>query len=143
MVGPSLIADYNYQFNPDLHSGHSFWFTHYSFGGMMQYNHKIGRQLFAFSLNTSLFGITSRQPEYHDPYFWDLSAGDIVKYFHQDLHFGSWNEYNCSELEIRWVPAGNSRFLFSYEINYMGYYREPKLSFLNQSLKLIIQPKFK
>jgi len=143
MAGPFLIADYNYQFNPDLHSGHSFWFTHYSLGGMLQYNYKIGRQLFAFSLNTSFLGVTSRQPEYHDPYFWDLSAGDILKYFHQDFNFGSWNKYNCSELEIRWLPAGNSRLIFSYEINYMGYFREPKLTVLNQSLKLIIQPKSK
>ena len=62
-IGPSLMADYNYQSNPDLHSAHSFWFTHHSLGVILQNDYKITGQLFAFSPNRSLFGITSRQPE--------------------------------------------------------------------------------
>jgi hypothetical protein len=142
-AGPFLVADYNYHFYPDLQSGQSFWLTHFSIGGMLHYDLNINRQLFSFSLRTSLFGFTSRQPEYHEPYFWDISTGDILKYFHQDLTFGSWNGYNFSELEIRWRPSSNSRFLLAYEIDYTGYFRAPKLTVLNQSLKLIIQPKSK
>ena len=143
MTGPFFLADYNYQFYPDLHSGHSLWFTHIGLGGMVQYDQTIGRHRLSFSMSTSLFGLTSRQPVYHDPYFWDLSAGDIVKYFHRDLGFGSWNEYNCSELEIRWLPSENSRIIFSYEVDIMGYFRAPGLTVVNQSIKLIFQPKSK
>jgi hypothetical protein len=142
-LGPSFIADYNYQFNPDLHSGQSFWFTNYSLGGILQYNYRVSGQLFALSLNISFFGLTSRQPQYSDPYFWDLSAGDIMKFLHQDFNWGSWNKYNRSELEIRWLPAENSRLILSYSLNYMGYFDEPKLTIFNQSLKLIIRPKSK
>ena len=143
MAGPFFLADYNYQFYPDLQSGISFWFTHLSFGGTLQYDHHIGRHFFSFSLNTSLFGFTSRQPDHHDPYFWDLSVGDVLKYFHQDLTFGSWSEYNFSELEIRWLPSEDSRLMFAYELSYMGHFSTPKITVMNQSLKLIIQPKSK
>jgi hypothetical protein len=142
-AGPFILADYSYYFYPDLQSGHSFWLTHFSVGGMLRYGLNINRQLFSISLNTILFGFTSRQPGYHDPYFWDLSAGDIVKYFHRDLTFGTWGDYHSSELEVRWQPSGNARFQVAYEMEVTRYFRAPELSVVNQSLKIIVKPKIK
>ena len=143
MLGPFFIADYNYELYPDLQSGYSFWFTNYSLGGMFQYKFNISGQLIKLSLNTSLIGFTSRQVIYDDPYFFDLSLGYIVQYVHQDFKFGSWSRYNRSELEIQWHPRAESRLMFAYVFNYHGYYMEPNLSMVNQSIKLIIRSKLK
>jgi len=143
MLGPSIIADYNYELYPDLQSGYSFWFTNYSLGGILQYKFNIAGHKLALSLNTSLIGFTSRQVKYDDPYFFDLSLGYIIQYVHQDFKFGSWNRYNRSELEIQWHPGADSRLMLAYVFNYHGYYVEPELTMVNQSIKLIIRPKSK
>lgn len=142
-LGPSLIADYNYELYPDLQSGYSYWFTNFCVGGILTYKFSIAAHKLALSLNTSIMGFTSRQPAYYDPYFFDLSLGDIMQFVHQDLTFGSWNRFNRTEFEIIWHPRTESRLAFAYVFNYHGYYVEPELSMVNQSVKLIIGPKSK
>jgi hypothetical protein len=140
-IGPFFVAEYNYELYPDLQSGYSFWFTHFSLGGALNYSFNLQKNLFDLSFHTTLLGITSRQPVYDDPYFFDLSLGYVLRFVHQDLQFGSWGKYNQSELEIRWQPKAESRLAFAYAFQYYGYFDAPKLAMLNQSVKLIILPK--
>jgi hypothetical protein len=140
-VGPYFIAEYNFETYPDLQSIYSFWFTNFSLGGALKYSFNLERNLFDLSFHTTLLGFTSRQPVYDDPYFGDQSFAYALKFVHQDLTFGSWGMYNQSELEIRWQPKPESRLAYAYSFQYYGYYDVPRLTILNQTVKLIILPK--
>jgi hypothetical protein len=126
---------------PDLQSGYSFWFTNFSIGGALRYSFNMKENHFDLSFHTTLLGLTSRQPVYDDPYFYDLSFGYAVKFVHEDLTFGSWGSYIQSELELRWRPKADSRLAWAYSFQYYGCYTEPMLTMLNQTIKLIILPK--
>jgi hypothetical protein len=140
-IGPYAMIDYNYELYPDLQSGYSYWFTHFSLGGAVRYSFETKGNRFDLAFHTTLLGMTSRQPVYDDPYFFDLGFGDIVRFVNQDLQFGSWNRYNQSEVEVRWTPARESRFAYAYSFQYYGYGDEPGLTLINQSIKFIILPK--
>jgi hypothetical protein len=140
-IGPYFIADYNYETYPDLQSIYSFWLTNFSLGGALKYSFNLKKNLFDISFHTTLLGLTSRQPAYYDPYFGDQSFAYVVKFLHEDLTFGSWGQYNQSELEISWQPNAGSRLAYAYSFQYYGYYTEPRLTMLNQTVKLIILPK--
>lgn len=141
-VGPYFIAEYNYQNYPDLQSGYSFWFTNFSLGAAMSYSFDIKKSKLDLLLHTTVMGLTSRTDELPGyPYFYDLSFSYAVKDVHQDMQFGSWNLYNQSELEVRWCPNAGSRLAYAYTCQYYGYYDSPRLTILNQSLKLMILPK--
>jgi len=139
-VGPYFIAEYNYETYPDLQSIYSFWFTNFSLGGALKYSFNLEEDLFDISFHTTLLGFTSRNPVYDDPYFGDQSFAYAIKFVHQDLTFGSWGRYNQSELEIRWQPKAGSRLAYAYSFQYYGYYDEPRLTMLNQTVKLLILP---
>jgi len=140
-IGPFFTMEYNFEMYPDLQSGYSFWFTHYSLGGALNYSFNTQKHHFDFIFHTTLLGITSRNPVYDDPYFFDLSLGYVLRFVHQNFQFGTLNRYNQSELEIRWQPKAISRLAFAYTFQYYGYFGEPKLNMLNQFVKLIILPK--
>jgi len=140
-IGPYFTMEYNYEIYPDLQSGYSYWLTHFSLGGALNYSFDIQQHQFDLIFHTTLLGITSRNPVYDDPYFFDLGLGYVLGYLHQDFQFGSLNRYNQSELEIRWQPKSLSRLAFEYAFQYYGYFDEPELTMLNQSIKLLILPK--
>lgn len=140
-VGPYFTMEYNYEMYPDLQNGYSYWLTHFSLGGALKYSFDVTQHNFDIIFHTTLLGITSRNPVYDDPYFFDLGLGYVLGYLHQDFQFGSLNRYNQSELEIRWQPKSFSRLAFEYAFQYYGYFDEPELTMLNQSVKLIILPK--
>jgi hypothetical protein len=142
-AGFFLISEYNNQFNPDLQSGILFWHTHLSLGPVIKFAKKIAGYQFEFSANTSLLGFNSRQPVDHDPYFWEISYGDLIKPHLKDLSFCSLNKFNYSEFEIGWIPSERSRVVIAYNLKYIGYHVEPMLDILNQSVKLIIRSKSK
>lgn len=140
-LGLSITGEYNWQMYPDLQSGYSFWFTHFSLGGMASYPFEAGENRFVLKLHTSLLGITSRPPEERDEYFFDLSFWDVVRFLHQDFQFGSWNSFNQTGLEIKWQPKPSSRLAFAYGLNYYGYYEKPRITLFDQSVGIIFLPK--
>ena len=140
-IGPYFTMEYNFEMYTDLQNGYSFWFTHFSLGGALNYSFDINQHQFDLLFHTTLLGITSRNPVHDDPYFFDLGLGYVLGYLHQDFQFGSLNRYNQSELEIRWEPKNMSRLAFEYAFQYYGYFDEPTLTLLNQTIKLIILPK--
>lgn len=141
-IGPSLIAAYNFALYPDLQSGYSFWFTHYSLGAEFVYVPDARSVPLSFRFRTSLMGATSRPPLERDAYFFDLSFSSALEDLHSNLNFGSWNVYNVSDLEIGWHPKRN-RLSFSYALQYAGYYDDPRLTILNHQFKVLFPPKIK
>ncbi len=141
--GPFVIGEYQYALYPDLQSGYSFWFTHYSLGGELNYDLNVGKTSLSIRLRSTLFGYISRPPVYRDAYFFDLGVGYAFEFLHRNLQFGSWNRYNQSDLEIRWQPRAGSRIAWAYTMRYAGYYDAPRLTMLDQAIKIIMLPKRK
>jgi hypothetical protein len=136
-IGPTLKGEYNYFLYPDLQSGFDYWFTNFSLGVRSVFDINLQKSNFQIKLNTSLLGLSSRQPAYRDPYFFDLGVGFALEHLHQNLTFGSLNSYNTSCMEIIWRPKPNSKLSFGYALSYKGYYGSPQISMFNQSVKLI------
>lgn len=140
-IGPYFIADYNYQVYPDLQSGYSFWFTHLSIGGSMQYSFKIKQEAFKVLAETRLTGVTSRPIKYVDPYFFDLDVGYVLRSVNRDYNLGSLYDYNHSKVELRWQNKPDSRLAFSYTFVYRGYFNEPQFTMIDHRLSIIFLPK--
>lgn len=142
-LGPIMKLEYNYNLYPDLQSGFDYWFTNLSFGIGALYDLNYKKSSFRIKLNSSIVGFISRQEAYRNPHFYDIGFKYAVKHLHQDLFFGSFNDFNVSNLEILFKPNGNSRFTFGYFLKYSGFSQDPKLTVLNQGVKLIINKKQK
>jgi hypothetical protein len=139
-IGPYFIADYNYQVYPDLQSGYSFWFTHLSIGGALQYSFRIKQEAFKISAETSLFGITSRSEKYEDPYFYDLDVGYVLRSVNSDFKFLGDNKYDNSKIELKWQHKPGSRLAFAYSYVSYNYVKEPKFAIVNHRLSIIFLP---
>jgi hypothetical protein len=139
-VGPYLVTEYNYQLYPDLQSGYSFWLTHYSLGASVTGWFQVKKSRIDLALHTTVCGVTSRQTEIEDPYFFDLSFGYAMKYVHQDFQFGSWDRYNETEIEVKWTPKETSRLSYAYSFEILSYGQFPTLTMINNTIKFIILP---
>jgi hypothetical protein len=140
-LGPILKLEYNYNLYPDLQSGFDYWFTdlNLGFGALYDFNYR--KSSFRIKLNSSVAGFISRQEASRNPHFYDLGFKYAVNHLHQELYFGSFNDFNVSCLEILFKPEINSRFTFGYYLKYSGFYHDPKITILNQGVKLTISKK--
>lgn len=142
-IGPSLKLEYNYYLYPQLQSGFDYWFTDFSCGVNAQYNFKYRSSSFQIVANSSLMGFISRQPDYRDPYFFDLGFKYAIRDLHQDLTFATLDKYNTIRLGILWKPKLNPRFTFGYVFSYSGYYHAPGIKMISHSIKILISKKQK
>jgi hypothetical protein len=142
-IGPSLAVEYNYNLYPDLQSGFDYWFTNFSLGARAIYDFNYKSSAFRIMINTSLFGLTSRQDDYRDPYFYDIGFNYAVKHLNQKLNFGSIKSFNSVNFELLWKAKPDSRFMFGYQFKYSGYYNAPEISMISNSIKLTIGKKQK
>jgi len=142
-IGPDLKFEYNYTLYPQLQSGFDYWFTIFSLGLKAHYAFNYQSSAFQIALSSSLAGFTSRQPDYRDPYFFDIGFKFAVRDLHQKLVFGSFEKYNTTDLEILWKPVSESRFTFGYEFRYAGYYQAPEFKKVSHSIKILFSKKSK
>lgn len=142
-LGPSLLWEYNYNLYPDLQSGFDYWFTNFSLGIHSRYDFDYRSSSFSIRLSSSLIGFTSRQPDYRNPYFYDLGFKHAMDHLHQNLTFGSLNSFNITTLEALWKSNPNSRFTIGYQFKYSGYYLAPEIAMVNHNIKFIINKKQK
>jgi hypothetical protein len=142
-VGPSLKLEYNYNLYPDLQAGFDYWFARNYIGVSSSYRIDINQSILLVKFTSSLFGLVSRQPEYRNPYFYDLGIGHAVRHLHQDLTFGSFSRFYSCNLELLLKQRKDSRFNFGYVFEYAGFYKAPQISIVNHSIKLIINKKQK
>lgn len=142
-IGPSLKYEYNYNLFPDLQSGFDYWFTNFSLGLNALYDFNYQSSSFRIKLNSSLIGFVSRQPDYRNPYYYDLSFKYAISHLNQDLTFGSLNSFNTTTLEILWKSNPKSRLTIGYLLKYSGYYQNPEISMVSNNIKIIINKKQK
>ena len=142
-LGPIVKLEYNYDLYPDLQAGFDYWFTNLNLGIGAMYNFNFKKSSFRITMNSSIAGFISRQEAYRDPYFYDIGFNYAIKHLHQDLVFGSFSDFNVSNLEILCKANVNSRFTFGYFLKYYGFYKDPQITILNQGVKIIISKKHK
>jgi len=134
--GPSLILNYTYQLYPFLHAGHSFWFTNYSIGPKVfaEIPLKI-KPVLKLSLYNSIAGITSRPDAKRDPYFYSFKFKDLMKYWHRDMHVGTFNQFNYTDFSVEVYFTRKKRDVsLAYNLNYIGYYKQPRMDYLSQGI---------
>ena len=142
-IGPEFKFEYYYTIYPQLQSGFDYWFTNFSLGLNAHYAFNYKKSGFQIMLNTSLAGLTSRQPDYRDPYFFDIGFKHAVRHLHQDMIFASLVKYNAATLEILWKPEQNSRFSFGYQFRFSGYYQSPEFKKVSHSIMILFSKKNK
>ena len=131
--GLNFITDYNYQFYDDLHDSPLFWTAEIGFSPVIQYNYQWKNKRIGIRLQNSLVGFTSHFQEY-DPYFWTFTWQDFFVKPHENLKFGSFNNYNHTNISLEFVPNTSKKHSFMYEFDYLGFYYGNKFSRMSHNL---------
>jgi hypothetical protein len=142
-AGPLVKFEYNYTLYPQLQSGFDYWFTNFSFGIKTLYNFSIADQSMSVRLKLSLCGFNSRQPDYRNPYFYDIGVKHAIKHLNSDLEFSTLAEYTSSDFELSWKPKADSRITWAYCFVYAGYFDAPEISIVRHTIKLTFNPQSK
>lgn len=135
-VGTVLAAEYNYQLYPDLQSGFSYWFSCWSAGVAVEYQFQAFDNDWRIAGTTSLLGLTSRPPEARNPYFFDLGFAEAVRYLHQNITFGSVNQFTRTSIELMWKPRTTTNIGISYTADVDVYFLAPRWTTLRQGIKV-------
>ena len=130
--GANFITDYNYQFY-ELHDGPIFWNTEIGLSLAIRYAYQWNNKRINVGLQNSLFGLTSHRQEY-DPYLWSFTWKDFVVYPHNDLNFGSYNNYNHTKVFTEFVPNISKKHSFAYEFDYLGIFYGNSFHRINHNL---------
>lgn len=138
-IGTVLAADYNYQLYPELQSGVSYWFSQFSAGLAAEYRFQALENNWRVMGTTSLLGLTSRPPEVRSPYFFDLGFGEALRYLHQNIGFGSVNQFSRTRFEVQWQAnntGNNEPIRLSYTFDIDAYFYLPQWIALRHGLTL-------
>jgi len=138
-IGSALSADYTYQFYPDLQSGVSYWFSQVSAGLAVEYRFQVLESNWRVMGTTSLLGFTSRPSDVRNPYFFDLGFAEALRYLHQNIGFGSVNQFTRTRLEVQWQAHSSGagepiRLSYTFDIDANFY--SPKWISLRHGLTL-------
>lgn len=142
-IGPLVKFEYNYTLYPQLQSAFDYWFTNFSLGANSVYNFSIANQPLSARLKFTLFGFTSRQPDYRNPYWYDIGFKHAIKHLNSDLAFSTLNKYAVTNFELVWKPKSAKRITWSYCFDYSGYFDAPEISIVSHNIKLTFNPKNK
>jgi len=132
-AGANFAMDYAYQMYPDLHGGHLFWMSEIGLSPRLEYSYRWDKKHVGVYLQNSLLGFVSHTQK-NDPYFYSFKAGDFFLRPHENMKFGSFNNYDHTRLSVEFTPNTGKIHSFLYEFDYMGSYYETKFERLNHSL---------
>lgn len=124
-LGPYFQAQYNVQNYPELHAGSISWMTSYEIGFSFKYFLTIKSKTVELSAQNSLLSLNSRTPKERDPYFFSINIGDNFSDLHSNMVFGSFNQYNQTDISVAIYFDKKKRKSLSYTFNYTGYYDGP------------------
>ena len=142
-VGPLVKFEYNYTLYPQLQSAYDYWFTNFSLGVNSFYQFNISNQSLSARLKFTLCGFTSRQPEYRNPYFYDIGFKHAFKHLNSGFEFSTLDKFNTTDFELSWKPKPASRITWAYCFNYSGFFEAPEISMISNNIKLTFNPKNK
>jgi hypothetical protein len=132
-TGVNFSGNYNYQMYPDLHGGHLFWASEIGLSPTVNYRYQFNHSRFIFSFQNSLLGFVSHT-EKNDPYFYSFKASDFFIRPHENMKFGSFNNYDHTKISIEFIPSIDRIHSFLYEFDYLGIWYKTKFEQINHSL---------
>jgi hypothetical protein len=132
-TGANFAMNYNYQIYPDLHGGHLFWTSEIGLSPIINYQYKFSNSIIACSFQNSLLGFVSHTDN-NEPYFYSFKASDFFIRPHENMKFGSFNNYNHTKLSIEFIPNTEKIHSFLYEFDYFGIWYKTKFEQINHSL---------
>ncbi len=142
-IGPLAKVEYDYTLYPQLQSAFDYWFTNFSLGINSVYSFSLANQPLSARLKFTILGFTSRQPDYRNPYWYDIGIKHAIRHLHSGLEFSALDQYNITDFELTWMPESARRVIWSYCFKYAGYFEAPKISMISHSIKLTFHPKKK
>lgn len=142
-AGPFIKFEYDYTLYPQLQSAFDYWFTNFSLGVNSAYHFTISNQPLSARLKFTVCGLTSRQPDYRNPYWYDIGFKHAIRHLNSGLEFSAPGKYNVTDFELIWKPRSDRRFTWSYCFKYAGYFNAPGISMVSHNLKLTFNPKRK
>ena len=132
-AGANFAAHYNYYYWADMHDSPLFWNSEIGLSPVIRYSYQWNNRRINASLQNSLLGFTSRIKGY-DTYFWVLTWKDFFVKPHEDLKFGSFNNYNHTNISFEFVPNISKKHSFSYEFDYLGIFYGKRFDSINHSI---------
>ena len=130
--GANFISDYNYHYY-ELNDGPLFWTAEIGISPVVQYAYQWDNKRINLGLQNSLFGFTSHRQGY-DPYLWSFTWRDFVVDPHKNLKFGSFNNYNHTNISLEFVPNISKIHSFAYEFDYLGFFWGNQFHRINHNL---------
>ena len=130
--GANFITDYNYHYY-ELHDGPIFWTADIGISSVIRYGYQWNNKRINVGWQNSFFGFTSHRQGY-DPYFWSFTWKDYVVYPHKNLNFGSFNNYNHTNISLEFVPNILKKLSIVYEFDYFGFYQGYQFHRINHNL---------
>jgi hypothetical protein len=132
-AGANLAGNYYYQMYPGLHGGHLFWASEIGLSPLLKYQYQFNNSRLVCSLQNSLLGFVSHT-EKNGPYFYSFGAGDFFIRPHEDMKFGSFNNYDHTKLSLEFIPNTEKTHSFLYAFDYLGIWYHTKYQQLDHSL---------
>jgi hypothetical protein len=99
---------------------------------ILKYHYQFNNSRFVCSLQNSLLGFVSHT-EKNDPYFYSFKASDFFIRPHENMKFGSFNNYDHTKLSIGFIPNIDKIHSFLYEFDYLGIWYNTKYQQLNHN----------
>ena len=131
--GMNFITDYNYHKYDDLHDGLLFWNAEIGVSPVIKYGYQWNNKRIKLGLQNSLIGLTSHRQGY-DAYSWLDTWKDAIVDPHKNLKFGSFNEYNHTNVSLEFIPNISKIHSFAYEFDYLGFFKGIQLHQINHNL---------
>lgn len=135
-IGAYFATDYQWQQYSELQGGRLFWFSVIEVGPKASFRIPLNSFSLDVSVANSLMGFTSRPEPSTETYYYSFNFSEFVSVAHQNLTFGSYGSFNRTKLEIEMQKDSWKRFSIGYSFEYFGYYNEPTLSYLNNSINM-------
>jgi len=131
--GANFATDYSWQIYQPLQSGHLFWASEIGVSPIIKYNYQWDNKRIGISIQNSLFGFTSHTQEL-DPYWVSWELREFVITPHENIKFGSFGNYDHTNITLEFTPSIDKRHSFVYEFDYLGLLYGVQFRRLNHNL---------
>ena len=131
--GTNFATDYNYQVYVDFHGTNLFWTNEIGFSPVIRYSYQWDNKRINANWQNSLFGFTSHCQGY-ESHFRSTYPNDFFVKPHEELRFGSFNDYNHTTVSLEFVPNISKIHSFVYEFDYLGFFNGMQFHRINHNL---------
>jgi hypothetical protein len=133
-AGANFAANYSWQMYPELQSGNLFWANEIGFSPIINYSYQWDNKRIGINIQNSLFGFTSHKQKVDPYWFYWMNAGEWIVTPHEDMKFGTFNNYNHTNISLEFVPDTEKRHALVYELDYFGLFYGLQFKRFNHSL---------